>query len=105
MLYTLDHWFFGKDLTGDIFQKNFYKELYTFVKNRFGEEANLVINTFNYWFIYYFKLCFYNFQVTADGSMDCQNNPDEQENVVMRLHIVETMVALMILQKGCIYIT
>jgi hypothetical protein len=31
------------------------------------------------------------FQVTADGSIDCQQDPGEQESLVSSLHVCETV--------------
>jgi len=38
--------------------------------------------------------------VTADGSIDCQQDPGEQESLVSSLHYCETVAALHILAQG-----
>jgi len=79
ILNTLDNWEFGPDYTGDIFQAEYSEHLYQMVHERF--DGNV-------------------FLVTADGSIDCSDNPGEQENVVMRLHHYECMVALNVLHDN-----
>ncbi|XP_050425244.1 cap-specific mRNA (nucleoside-2'-O-)-methyltransferase 2-like [Adelges cooleyi] len=77
ILNTMENWEFGPDYTGDIFQSRYHEHLYETVLEKFGGDVSLV---------------------TADGSIDCSNDPGEQENIVMRLHNYEMMVALNILQ-------
>lgn len=80
MLHTLPNWEFGPDYTGDIFQPGYAEHLYRTVVERFGGKAAWL--------------------VTADGSIDCSDDPGEQETVVSRLHDHETMVALSVLRDN-----
>jgi cap2 methyltransferase len=70
---TLDHWDFGPDATGDILAAKTGRHL-----SSLGP----------------FDL------VTADGSIDCQDDPGEQEITVASLLAAETVTALASLKQG-----
>ncbi|XP_046365872.2 cap-specific mRNA (nucleoside-2'-O-)-methyltransferase 2-like [Haliotis rufescens] len=74
---TLDNWYFGEDGTGNIMD---YENLQG-LKDRTQHMGDVQL-------------------VTADGSIDCQNTPAEQEVVVSRLHYCEVLTALHILSPG-----
>uniref|UniRef100_A0A8C6UHG8 Cap-specific mRNA (nucleoside-2'-O-)-methyltransferase 2 n=1 Tax=Neogobius melanostomus TaxID=47308 RepID=A0A8C6UHG8_9GOBI len=74
---TLPWWFFGSDNTGNIMIQKHLLELQAFVGNMHRVEL-----------------------VTADGSFDCQENPDEQEALVASLHYCEATAALLLLSPG-----
>nr|XP_046241777.1 cap-specific mRNA (nucleoside-2'-O-)-methyltransferase 2 [Scatophagus argus]XP_046241787.1 cap-specific mRNA (nucleoside-2'-O-)-methyltransferase 2 [Scatophagus argus]XP_046241796.1 cap-specific mRNA (nucleoside-2'-O-)-methyltransferase 2 [Scatophagus argus] len=74
---TLPWWFFGSDNTGNIMIQKHLLELQAFVANM--RRVDLV---------------------TADGSFDCQENPDEQEALVASLHYCEATAALLLLSPG-----
>ncbi|XP_065224670.1 cap-specific mRNA (nucleoside-2'-O-)-methyltransferase 2-like [Planococcus citri] len=76
MLQTIKHWDFGPDMTGDITHPEYPSYL-------IQSSENILPHL-----------------VTADGSFDCQDNPDEQESSVSWLHFKETLNALNILRKG-----
>lgn len=77
ILKTLDKWLFGEDYTGDLMQK---KNLTSIVEGA-SELGEILL-------------------VTADGSIDCQDDPAEQEEIVSWLHYCETVAALQILAPG-----
>lgn len=74
---TLPWWFFGSDNTGNIMIQQHLLDLQNFVSNM--RRIDLV---------------------TADGSFDCQENPDEQEALVASLHYCEATAALLLLSPG-----
>ncbi|XP_028258578.1 cap-specific mRNA (nucleoside-2'-O-)-methyltransferase 2 isoform X2 [Parambassis ranga] len=74
---TLPWWFFGSDNTGNIMIQQHLLDLQAFVSNM--RRVDLV---------------------TADGSFDCQENPDEQEALVASLHYCEVTAALLLLSPG-----
>ncbi|CAG9858242.1 unnamed protein product [Phyllotreta striolata] len=74
--HTLSKWIFGSDFTGDITKFYNYKYLVDYKKD---SKISLI---------------------TADGSVNCMNDPGEQERCVERLHFCETITALTVLQTG-----
>ncbi|XP_028298988.1 cap-specific mRNA (nucleoside-2'-O-)-methyltransferase 2 [Gouania willdenowi] len=74
---TLPWWFFGSDNTGNIMIQRHLLEMQAFVSNMHRVDL-----------------------VTADGSFDCQENPDEQEALVASLHYCEVSAALLLLSPG-----
>ncbi|CAD7076890.1 unnamed protein product [Hermetia illucens] len=77
MLHTLENWIFGKDFTGDIMNKENIQDM-ALKATQLGD-INLI---------------------TADGSIDCMETPECQEEVVSSLHYAETCAALHMLSPG-----
>ncbi|KAK9511587.1 hypothetical protein O3M35_000217 [Rhynocoris fuscipes] len=74
---TLENWCFGSDYIGNIKDKELFYEILQ--KAEIIKPVHLI---------------------TADGSIDCQENPGEQESAVSSLNYCEMVVALNILEKG-----
>lgn len=75
MFGTLERWYFGHDQTGDVMSPEFKIEAFLEGKEKFH-------------------------LVTADGSVDCQDDPAEQESTVAALHGAEIAAAFKLLADG-----
>ncbi|XP_076436686.1 uncharacterized protein LOC143276151 isoform X2 [Babylonia areolata] len=74
---TRPNWFFGRDNSGDLMSVDNMVALMDRAR-RMGD-VHLV---------------------TADGSIDCQKNPAEQERIVSRLHLCEVLCSCLLLAPG-----
>jgi len=84
--YTAPHWNFGADSTGDIRNIQNIQQLWGDCARRFGFKrggADLV---------------------TADGSVDCAQKPNEQESTVAWLHMCEVVTAIGLLSPGGMFV-
>lgn len=84
--YTAAHWNFGADGTGDIRSIENIQHLWSACARRFGfyrGGADLV---------------------TADGSVDCSQKPNEQESTVAWLHMCEVVAAIGLLTPGGMFV-
>ncbi|XP_063226323.1 cap-specific mRNA (nucleoside-2'-O-)-methyltransferase 2 isoform X2 [Bacillus rossius redtenbacheri] len=74
---TLERWRFGTDFTGDLMNRSNLDQLVA----EAVQMGDVLL-------------------VTADGSIDCQDDPGEQECHVSSLHFCEAVAALMVLAPG-----
>lgn len=75
---TLDKWHFGSDDTGDILNLDYHLDLHDFLQQqKFSVDL-----------------------ITADGGVDCMENPGEQESFVANLKFAEVVLALDNLNVG-----
>ena len=86
ILSSVENWTFLKDGTGNLMNQENMDYLIEEVSRRkleYGDRVGLV---------------------TADGSIDCQINPKEQETIVLGLQFAEIVAALNILSRGGTFI-
>lgn len=75
--HTLENWIFGEDYDGDILKESNLRSLIAYCKTL--GEINLV---------------------TGDGSIDCHDQPENQEEFVSKLHTAEFIASLAILANN-----
>ena len=80
VMHTSDNWEFGDDDTGDVLDRENRTGIVSRILSRFGDRGVDM--------------------VTADGSIDCQGDPANQELIVSALHLTEVAIALNVLSAS-----